>query len=332
MLRFWRVTVLTLVIGGPVMADSLVFIRPIHRVVRGRFSRVALNHRYGDIHITGQSDSGLLVLDAVVYVGASTVEAAQAFADAVDFDFQSDRKGIVITTRYPRPAQLDPRLSYDVHIDLAMPGSARLEVNNAFGDLRVTGVLGVCNLVNRFGQVEIEHCGQCEVTGRYGDVRTKRARGPVLVENAFGNVILDEVSDVAQVTNQYGTVQAVRMRGPTRITNVLGSVRARSGSGRMVIENHLGDVSATVQSPELDDLQILSRLGQVELNLARGVPFSLDGRIRHGRITPLVPLRVDDLGAVESVSARTGEGGPLIRFDGVFSDFIIRGDSEPGEE
>ncbi len=332
MLRSCWVAVLTLALGGSALADSLVFIRPIHRVVRGQFKRVALNHRYGDVRVTGQSDSGLLVLDAVVRVGASTVEAAQGFVDAVDFEFQSDQGSTVITTRYPRPAQPDPRLSYDVHIDLAVPSSARLEVNNAFGDLRVTGVVGRCDLVNRFGQVELEHCGQCAVTGRYGDVRTKRAQGPVLVENAFGNVVLDEVSDVAQVTNQYGTVQAVRMRGPTRITNVLGSVRARSGSGRMVIENHLGDVSATVQGPELDDLQILSRLGQVELNLARGVPFSLGGRIRHGRITPLVPLRVDDLGAVESVSARAGEGGPLIRLDGVFSDFIIRGDSEPGEE
>jgi len=321
-----------LALCGTAVADSLVFIRPIHRTMRGRFNRVVLNHRYGDVRVTGQPDSSLVVLDAVVRASAGMAEAAQAFAEEVDFVFQSGRRGTVITTRYPRPSQPDPRLSYDVQIDLVVPHSVRLEVDNSFGDLTVTGVHGGCDVVSRFGHVELEHCGRCEVTGRYGDVRTSRTEGPLRVENSFGNVVLDEASDVTRVTNQYGAVQAVRMRGPTRITNVLGSIRARPGAGPMVIVSHLGQVSATVAGTGLDDLQILSRLGQVELNLARGMPFNLGGRVRHGRITPMLPVRVEGLGAVESVSARTGEGGPLIRLDGLFSDFVIRGDSEPGEE
>ncbi len=313
-------------------ADSPVVVRPIHRTIRGRFNRVALNHRYGDVRVTGQPDSSVVVLDAVVRVSAATAEAAQAFADGVDFDFRPGRGVMVITTRYPRPSRTDPRLSYDVQIDLIVPCSVRLEVDNSFGDLAVRGVHGGCSVASRFGQVELERCGQCAVTGRYGGVRTCRTQGPLHVEHLFGNVSVEEALDVTRVMNLYGTVQAVRMRGPTRITNVLGCVRARPGSGPMVIENHLGQVSATVQGSELDDLRILSRLGQVELNLARGMPFELGGRVRHGRIRPMLPVRVRDLGAIESVSAQTGEGGPQIRFDGLFSDFIIRGDSEPGEE
>jgi hypothetical protein len=330
--RGCRLAILALAVSGTAAADSPVYVRPFRRVVHGRFNHVAVNHRYGDVRIMGQSDSSRLVLDAVVRVRAGSVEAAEAFADGVDFDFASGRGTTVITTRYPRPVQPDPNLSYDVQIDLALPGSARLEVNNSFGDLSVTDVRGGCDLVNRFGHVELERCGRCAVTGRYGDVRMTQTEGPLLVRNAFGNVVLEEVSRQAQVTNQYGTIQAGRMHGPTLITNVLGDVRARSGAGPLTIESHLGRVSTVVAGPETDDLLIRSRLGRVELNLARGVPFNLGGRVEHGRIVPLLPAQVEESGAVESVSAQAGVDGPLIRMDGLFSDFIIRGDSEPGEE
>jgi hypothetical protein len=323
---------LVLAAGSVAVADSLVYVRSVHRVLDGRFSRVALNHRYGDVHAVGRPENSPLVVDAVVRVSAGTVEAAQAFADGVDFDVQTSRGAAVITTRYPRPAQPDPRLSYEVDIDLSLPGSSRLEVDNSFGDLRVANLTGRCELANRFGQVELERCGPCAVTGRYGDVMMSGTEGPLLVDNAFGNVVLEEIANQVQVVNQYGTVDADRVHGPARITNLLGNVRARRGEGRLIIQNYLGDVAATVEDPDLDDLQILSRLGQVELNLARGIPYRLGGHTLHGRITPLPPFVVQDLGTAESVSATAGAGGPVIRIEGVFSDFIIRGDSEPEEE
>ena len=316
------VFLLSVMLAGPVSE-----VRQLHRQMGGPCSKLTLKHRFGNVDLQGAAGRTGVVVDAVVRVTAGSGTTASAFAQAVELDVRRDGRNVTVATRYPDAGSTDPDFSYEVDIDVLLPADARVEVENSFGDLSVTGVTGGCRLDNRYGEVGLSRCGPCQVTGHYGNVRMLDSEGPQQVQNYFGNVVLRQVGDHVQVENRYGTVEADRLTGEAFINNLLGNVVARHGTGRLSIVNHLGDVSASVENEGLDMLEILSRRGRVELNLARGVPYRLDGWTRQGSIHPLAPVLVRDIGAGESVVGLAGFGGPVIRLDGVMSDFTIKADS-----
>jgi len=311
------------------LAAPVVHVLPLHKQIDVPCHNLSLKHRYGNVDIVGVDNPARVTVDAIVRVAAGTEQVARAFAEGVDVDVKAAGGSVSLTTTYPRQPVADSQLSYEVNIDVSVPAGAHVDLDNSFGDVHVTGVTGGCRLADRFGEIELDRCGQCEVSGRYGDVRSIEAEGPLVVENAFGDVVLREAGSRVQVDNRYGTVQVDRVRGETHIENLLGNVVARRGEGRLFIVNDFGDVSALVDDPDLSALDILSRLGRVELSLARGVPFQLGGRTRQGTIMPVLPVSVSGIGIGESVSGSAGSGGPDIQLEGVWSDFVIRGVAEP---
>lgn len=285
--------------------------------------KVVVVHRYGSIAVTGDNGRVVNIL-ARVQVTAGTARAAREFADGVDVTATSAADSILVATVYPIVSVLDSLLSYDVSLEMGVPAGVRFEARNAFGDVRVEDLSGGSLLRSRYGNVEVERCRQVRVVNQYGDVSLLDVIGPAHVNNAFGDVVLRRTRGSVEVDNRYGAVDADGPNGDVHIANRFGAVLARHGQGRMVIANRYGRVAAWVDDPGLSVLDLVSEMGQVELNVLDGVPFQLGGSTREGEILSGLPLLVGGDSGEQSVTGHAGRGGPTIRMKGLWSNFNIQ--------
>jgi hypothetical protein len=311
------------VLAGVILAQPLVVTRRIEKQVPlAGCRKVIVIHRYGDVTVAGSGGEKALV-DAVVRVTATNRGLAEEFAKRVDVRAGGEGDSFVIATAYPPSATADPQFGYQVQLNIKIPAAAATSVVNSFGDVRVAGMDGHSRVSNRFGDVELDRCNQCEAENAYGRVRLAGTRGLAVVRNSYGDVDLRLAGGPVQVTNRYGTVHTDRSAGDVKIDNLFGNVFARPERGALSIDNRYGDVSARVEDAELAALSIVSRLGRVELSLDDAVPFRMDALARQGRILSGLPIVVRPVGTGQMVSVRQGTGGPLINIQGVWSDFAI---------
>jgi len=313
-------------LAGAVLAGPAAVTRRIEeRIPLTGYGEAVVLHRYGNVMVIGTADARASV-DALVRVAARDRRLAQEFADGVSIQASGQGDSFVIATTYPAELRGDPELGYDVQLNIRLPAGTVTSVSNSFGDVRISGMNGHCRVVNRFGDVELDRCDRCEVENSYGRVRLAQTRGLAVVQNSYGDVDLRLAGGPVQVRNRYGTVHTEQSADDVTIDNQFGNVFARPGRGALSITNRYGDISAWVDDAELAALNIMSRLGRVDLSLNGSVPFRIDATARGGRIVSGLPFEVRRVGTEQLVSARQGEGGPQIDMQGVWSDIAIHGD------
>ncbi len=302
-------------------------VRELHKeAVCGPGLSVKVLHRYGDLVIVG-SALDRVVVDAIVRVTARDEQSATELADKVDVGVMVLGETLVVATVFPQGPVSRFEPSFEVDVKLIVPKTAGLVARNSFGDLVVTGIEGGCRLFNRFGDVELEQCRDCEVLSRYGDVQVSGSSGMLVVDNRFGDVFLDQVTDRVRVENRYGDVHGAELDGVIHLGNRLGKVSARRSTGSLTVVNLYGDISAWVDDSGLTDLNVVSELGQVELNFGPMIPFKLDGRTVQGFIRSSPPLQTDEQGC--RVFGVSGQGGPRVQLIGAWADFFIQ--AEPSD-
>ncbi len=316
--------IIALVLGLPVTA-----IRTVQcEVPWSSGMEVKVTHRYGAVSITGR-DQAKVVADAVIRATAADRRRADELVQGITVRATAYQDTVSVNTVYPADLEPTPDMSYEVDLALTVPSSAVVLVRNSFGDITATNLGAPCRLENRFGNVVLDQCRDGQVRNRYGDVRVRHSTGSLAVENSFGSVFLDSVSDRAVVQNRYGDVRGSDMSGVVHVDNRLGTVSAQRNAGKLTVVNCFGDVSARVDDVGLTDLDVVSELGQVELNFGRLLPFRLDGSTLEGAIHhSALPVRVEQTGQHRIVHGALGQGGPVIRLTGAWTDFLIQ--AEPG--
>ena len=325
------VAVAAIGLAGMVLAKPFVVTLRIEKQVPLAAGQgVIVLHRYGSVVVIGSGDVHV-VADALVRVTAASRRLAEEFAQRVDVGVETRGDTAVIATLYPVCEPADSQHGFEVELSIRMPANAGVAVRSSFSDVRVAGMAGDCRVSNRFGDVEIDRCGRCGIDNSYGSVRLVRTSGLVTVRNSYGNVDLREAAGPVQVANRYGTVRTGQSDGEVQIDNQFGNVIAHPDHGRLSIANRYGDINAWVASTELTALNIMSRLGRVDLSLTGGVPFQLDANALQGQISSGFPFVVREVGIRQLVSARQGTGGPRIGLDGVWSNFVIHQDPADGQ-
>jgi hypothetical protein len=302
--------------------------RTLRRAVPvGAMPRIVVEHRYGSVQISGQ-ESRTAAVEARLRVQAGAEQAAREFADAVELLVGPRADSTVITVFYPTPEEPDPTLSYETELVMRIPATSALAVRSSFGDVRLVGLVGGSDIEVRYGNVELEGCRRADVVARHGGLLLVDVEGPVKVDHSYGDVVLRNTSGRVAVENRYGVVDADGPNGDLQVVNRFGNVAARGGQGRLAIENHYGRVVAWIDRPGLDLLNLVSQMGQVELNVGAGLPYRLGGSARSGQVTSGLPLLVNEQADGVRVSGSQGTGGPAIQLDGLWSDFVI----QPGPE
>ncbi|MCX6842993.1 MAG: hypothetical protein NTX53_12005 [candidate division WOR-3 bacterium] len=307
-------------------APSVVTLHIEKQVPLAAGQGVVVLHRYGSVFIASTSDAHA-VADALVRVTAASRQVAEEFARKVDVGVSSYGDTAVVATLYPAGEPVDSQLGFEVELTVHVPANVGVAVRSSFSDVRVAGMTGESRVSNRFGDVEIDRCTRCGIDNSYGSVRLVKTSGLVTVRNSYGDVDVREAAGPVQVANRYGTVRTGQSDGEVQIDNRFGNVIAHPDHGRLSIANRYGDINAWVASTELTALNIMSRLGRVDLSLTGGVPFQLDASALQGRISSGFPFVVHEVGARQLVSVRQGTGGPRIGLDGAWSNFVIHQDT-----
>jgi hypothetical protein len=321
------VAIVAIGLAGMVLAQPVVVTRRIEKqVLLAAGQDVVVLHRYGSVAIIGSGDAHA-VADALVRVTAASRGPAEEFARRVDVGVEARGDTVVIATLYPASEPVDSQLGFEVELSIRMPANVGVAVRSSFSDVRVAGMAGDCRVSNRFGDVEIDRCGRCGIDNSYGSVRLVKTSGLVTVRNSYGDVDLREAAGPVQVANRYGSVRTGQSDGEVQIDNRFGNVIAHPDHGRLSIANRYGDINAWVATNELTALNIISRLGRVDLSLTGGVPFQLDASALQGQIRSGFPFVVREVGVRQLMSARQGTGGPRIGLDGAWSSFVIHQDT-----
>jgi len=249
-------------------------------------------HRYGDLTVTG-SDEDRVILSAVIRATASDARTAARLADEIDVALLPGFDTVLVVTLFPESGDLPEDRSYEVHLDISVPRSARLVTRNSFGNSTITNHVSAVHVHSRFGDVAVDRCRDCEIVSRHGSVRVRRSTGRLALDNRFGDVFLDSITARASVENRYG------------------------------------DIVALIQDPRLTDLDVNSELGRVQLRFDRFCPFRIEGTTIQGDIASDIPLALGTEGFQRFVSGAHGEGGPFIRLTGTWADFSIQTGEEP---
>ncbi|MEO0079696.1 MAG: hypothetical protein ABIK44_03355 [candidate division WOR-3 bacterium] len=306
-----------------VAAHPVSVTRDLHIVLLPRgVEAVRVTHRFGTVAIVGR-ESDSLEVEARVKVQGRDRGVVQRFAAGIDVIAEGRAETLVVATRYPEFSGDDTTLSYEVDLAVWVPEGFRVSAQNAFGDIRLRDVRADSRLSGRYGNIELERVGGAAVTGRFGDVSASEVFGSISIDNGFGNVFLRGVRGEVRVRNSYGNVEAERPAGMVNITNSFGRVACRCGPGRTAIVNRCGEVTAAIDDPMLELLDIMTRQGLVRLKVAEGLPFQLESRTRGGRVQSGLPLETAERLGTSLAVGRFGEGGPKVAVQAEMGDIYI---------
>ncbi|WP_428964404.1 DUF4097 family beta strand repeat-containing protein [Micromonospora fluostatini] len=201
-----------------------------------------------------------------------------------------------------------------VDLTIALPTGSRLHADTAAAaTIRSTGQLGECRLRTAAGDLALHHTGTLDATASAGEITVDRVDGSARVTSGSGQVRVGAVG---------GDLAVRTSNGDTTVGSVAGDLEARSANGDIVIERATGTVTATTANGDLRvDEAVAGRMslrtnrGEVAVGVPAGTAAHLDLHTRYGRVEndlascapPPTPA-----GTVE-VTARTSFGDIVIR-------------------
>lgn len=290
---------------------------------------LALDHRYGNVAVTGAGGDSVVV-EARIVVSGRQIEQLRLLAEQVNVNAQPGPETLRVTTFYPDAPGDDSATSFEVDLSVQAPEQVPLSVSNVFGDIQLRGMVNLCWASVRYGQLDMAGCGSSVVTGRYSDVNVADLRGSLAVDNDFGNVLLRDVHGKVRIVNRYGHVESEGNRGAVSIDNCFGDVRCHQDSGSLTVDNRVGDVRAWLSDSQLAELSLVSRVGRIELGVQPGLGYRLTGLVRHGAVLAGVPLQLADEGEWRRFTGLAGEDGAVIELLAYNGDIVISTEKPSG--
>jgi DUF4097 and DUF4098 domain-containing protein YvlB len=208
-------------------------------------------------------------------------------------------------------------------MEVLVPKDSRLEVRNAFGEVRVANINGAIDLSTTHRPLEIRDCaGQFTISNRYGESRLTNLKGNVVL-NSRGRTHLEDIKGDVSVTSEYSPLEILNVDGKVSASITEDSISVEKVSGPVVINAR----GAQVHVDDLkDSLKVTASHKSVDIsNVASAVSVqSRNSTLALKDITGNVEIdsnydniSADDIGGSLKVRARasgvttTGIRGPL---------------------
>jgi len=172
---------------------------------------LSIKRSRGDLTIIG-TDGNEIVVKAEVEVGDRDEEFLEQFLARTELVLEPFRQGFRLQLRSPRDEDLDKdesdfarllrqilrsgqyRFSMSTKIDIQVPSKQSLNVENAYGDIKIRDITGNVHVENRSGEVNIQNCGgELELENSYALVDVIDFSGPVVISNSSGAVVLSNI-------------------------------------------------------------------------------------------------------------------------------------------
>ncbi len=205
-----------------------------------RVRPVRIENAYGSVSVLPGPDGEVSVrLGKVIY--APEGEAAP-LAAAIRLEGAPEGDRFVIRTNRERLA--DPKARFHTNLEVRVPRTTRVEVQNAFGEIRVADLHGGLDLATTHRRIEVaDSTGPFTLSARYGDTRLTNLAGDVRLDSR-GKVYAENIRGNMTVKVEYSPVDLVRIEGALTLSGVDGRIRVEDVSGPAVIETRGAPVTA----------------------------------------------------------------------------------------
>jgi hypothetical protein len=317
-------------------------------------SEVEIVNSFGNVEVRS-SDSDRVILDVKKTVRAANKDEADRLQH--DFTFAITNEG----GKYRIASNKDggtsvtgvPRQRFKSSLAIQLPKRSTLRVENRNGRVSVQDLTGDENIVNRFGDIEIQNInGEVRLENRNGSVTVEDVSDSVIINNSYSNTTAKNVGGNLEIETRNGSVDVSGVKGnatvtnsyaPINVENVQGAltIRGRNNSvdaqhvdgdltvdssyenvtvddpkGAVKISSRNGEVTLSFEKPPQKDVTVTAQYGTVRLDLPSASSFNVDARTEFGEIdSEFDGLNRDNSRRERALTGQVGSGGPRIKID-----------------
>lgn len=265
----------------------------------------------GEIDLSGVTDgeSTTARLDYEVRVYGKSEEVAQAHAGKVRLELRPVGDGLeLVVDEPPRPAGLQVK----VVVQGTLPATARVNLQNAYGPVKVVDLSGPSVVRNRYGATELGRlAGDWSVEADYSALRVDGVAGNLDVRCDFGPGTIGHVGGDVTIRSDYKDIRVADVGGNLNVSGDHGSLEFEDVVGSVSLEVDYknvrgdgigGDLSAGMSYGNLQltglrrNVDIKARYANVDLAFAAPPDHQFSLHSRYGSIS-------DDLSVTEEQNA-----------------------------
>jgi hypothetical protein len=281
---------------------------------------VLVANEFGNVEVTSSADDEVQVR-AELIAGGDSKAGAESCLRALDLrtDVQ-DRRLEVGSTH----VALSSATQYQTNLYLVMPATRVLRIDNAYGEVTVSGMQGAVVVRNRFGNASARRCRLASITNAFGDVNADHLVQGLEVSNRFGNISAHDLSGRVTIDGDNCAVRLIRSAGSARLVNRLGEVSASDCRGRVMINCVQGPVLYRQAGSGPDTVSIVSQAGPVRLMLPNEPSARIRFAVSNGRL--LCPGTPQPTGPGDAGQLEFGDGRGLFELSATGADVtVVRG-------
>ncbi len=295
----------------------------------------------GDITVT-IGDQEQVTIDATKAVEAESEGEAALIADQMQIKVTSTGRHLTVRPELQRikskPAGFWEKIlgksgepsPGSVTVTMAVPPDCHITIDNASGDVSLTGLHGRQTVATGSGDVTIKDIiGDIRVTTLSGKIALDNIDGPVWIRSDGADITLSSMTCDLEIENGSGAVVGrnisgdlvvAQRSGPVRVEQLDGDIRIRSTSGAITVDqqsgavdiaNEAGDIAIRTELQSAKDYTVETKRGAIDFTM----PQSSGGRIHieagSGKIDAQVPIALDTFERTK-ISGIFGAGGPRI--------------------
>jgi hypothetical protein len=315
-------------------------------------SSIEIINRYGAVEVTA-SDEDRISVDVAKTIVASNENEAEELSKEFVYSIVEEAGRYRVISNYNRDQNRLRGRRFKTSLTVRVPKKSTLSINNRYGTVEVTDLIGDQQIDNGFGATMLSRIsGAVEIKSRNERVVVEDITGMTKISNEFGNVEARRVAGKLDLTHRNGNIDIEEIKGDTKVKNEFGSITAKNvqGSfaadarmtsievtqvennvtienqfqyvtledvkGAISVENRNGNVEIRYVEPPRNNIRVKNRFGEVKLVLPASSSFSMDARTRFSSVsTDFEELNRRDGPERNSLTGQVGSGGPEILID-----------------
>jgi len=229
-------------------------------------------------------------------------------------------------------------------------------LRNDNGNIDVSEIAGSADISTKFGKVKFFNIGRsllvrnnngdvngyktgggATVTSSYGHINISDIAGDAVLQNDNGTVVLKGATGTAQLKSKFGNIEASGVQravtafnenGAITITDAQAGVTASTKFANIKLDRVAGPIDATndngaitvsgrKRSTVCEPIRLLSKFGNIKVELPESSDYDLNARTRFGKIHTSVSVAMQGQINTENMSGKIGRGGCELR---IFND------------
>lgn len=315
-------------------------------------SSIEIINRYGAVEVTA-SDENRISVDVAKTVIASDDTQAEELSKVLTYSIVEESGRYRVISNFNRDQNGSRGRRLKTSLTVRVPKKASLSINNRYGPVEVTDLIGDQQVDNGFGATTLSRIsGAVDIKSRNDQVVVEDITGPATISNEFGNVEARRVTGKLELKHRNGSIDLEEIKGDTRVKTEFGSITAKEiqGSlgiearmtsvdvahvennltienqfqyvnvedvkGTLSVENHNGNVDISYAESPRNNIRVSNKFGEVKLVMPASSSFSINARTSFASVsTDFEELRRRNDPERNTLTGQIGSGGPEIRID-----------------